>query len=362
MNLRNKEATLDWATLAQFRDTVLELVLPDEFRLSFERCLVLQSSYDTAGWPRWRTWCASTWGPRWWTRLRGSQVCASSSWVRVCDVEFLALDNTLRTRLTALSVTNLEYDPARRAALAAQLCAFASLRSLAVPRAKMSHLVFVSPMATSLQQLHLPRSFDLSLAPLRSCLRLPSLTIAIVEIGLDRPNGERLEVASLVQLRHLLVGGGGVDTLRPLEKLIQMEELTIASGRASDVAPLAKMRQLRALTLTGLPLTSVQALTNLVALDRVVLEAINVADLRPLGTLTQLTQLTLNANDVATDFDFVRHSVALEELELMGNALLTSVALCADLLQLKALRVSHNAEMVRSLRALPQAKGMDIQI
>ena len=208
-----------------------------------------------------------------------------------------------------------------------------------------------------LEHLHLSYNSKVSLEPLRSCLRLQSLTIGSVASGRREKCAGPSPLATLKQLRRLTIASAS--SMQVLKGLVHLEELDVV-GTVKDISPLASLTRLRVLKIRGLPVTSVQALTRLVALERLEMHIAPVADLEPLETLTRLTRLSLFVDKVATEFGFLPHLVALEELDLTGVHV-DSVAKCAGLPQLKRLRVSHSVEVVRALRSLPRVKDIDVQ-
>lgn len=117
--------------------------------------------------------------------------------------------------------------------------------------------------------------------------RLPTRKIADLE-----------EIRHEVQLRVLIVTGGGITDISPLAELTALQGLALVGTEISDIKPLAQLTALRSLDLDGTQVSDIRPLAGLTALQGLSLDGTSVVNLSPLVGLTALKILSLNDTSV----------------------------------------------------------------
>ena len=167
------------------------------------------------------------------------------------------------------------------------------------PRERGSYPSDVSPIATltQLKTLVLNHSNIKDVSPLAKLTQLTELRLAFSNI---------VDVSPLAKLKNLTVldlnnyhdvdNNNGIVDVSPLATLTHLIELNLAGNQISDVSSLTGLTNLTALNLTYNNIVDVSPLVNLKNLTRLELNNNDIVDVSPLATLTHLIGMTLRGN------------------------------------------------------------------
>lgn len=127
-------------------------------------------------------------------------------------------------------------------------------------------------------------------------------------------------IPKLTNLKHLYLGPGKLDDLRPIANLTQLESLRASINEVQDLKPLEKLTMLDRLDLGRTHVRDIGALANLVNLTELQLDDTQVTDLSPLAKAKKLEKVSIK-NTLVTDVSPLKDAQKLKFLYVQGTAL-----------------------------------------
>ncbi len=129
-------------------------------------------------------------------------------------------------------------------------------------------------------------------------------------------------IASLKNLKVLLLAGNQIQDVSPLSSLTNLEELDLYFNQISDIKPLSFLINLKKLALNSNKGFDLSPLSNLKNLTFLQLTGLRIKDVSPLPSLTKLETLKLGWNEI-TDVSQLSTLTNLKLLDLRANPLAT---------------------------------------
>lgn len=120
-------------------------------------------------------------------------------------------------------------------------------------------------------------------------------------------------------LKHLYLGPGKLNDLKPIAALTQLESLRASINEVSDLKPLEKLTLLDRVDLGRTQVQDLAPLANLVNLTELELDDTPIADLAPLAKLKKLEMLSIK-NTRVTDVSPLKDLPKLKQLRVQGTA------------------------------------------
>lgn len=127
-------------------------------------------------------------------------------------------------------------------------------------------------------------------------------------------------VPKLTNLKHLYLGPGKLDDLRPIANLTQLESLRASINEVQDLKPLEKLTMLDRLDLGRTHVRDIAVLANLVNLTELQLDDTQVSDISPLAKAKKLEKVSIK-NTLVTDVSPLKDAQKLKFLYVQGTAL-----------------------------------------
>lgn len=121
-------------------------------------------------------------------------------------------------------------------------------------------------------------------------------------------------------LRHLYLGPGKLNDLRPLSTLIMLETLRASINEVEDLRPLEKLVQLDALDLGRTHVRDLTPLAGLVNVTELQLDNTQITDLAPLAKMKKLQKLSIRHTNV-TDLSPLKGIETLKFIYVEGCAI-----------------------------------------
>lgn len=141
--------------------------------------------------------------------------------------------------------------------------------------------------------------------------------------GAGKPNIVDVSpIASLTNLKVLLLGANQIHDISPLSSLKNLKELDLYLNQISDIKPLSSLLKLKKLALNSNPGFALSPLSNLTNLIFLQLTGVRIKDVSPLISLTNLKILKLGWNEI-TDVSQLSTLTNLTLLDLRANPLTT---------------------------------------
>ena len=166
-------------------------------------------------------------------------------------------------------------------------------------------------------------------------------------------------LASLKELKSLLLCGVPIKDVKPIASLRQLRTLDVSKTNVTDLARLADLPHLERLAARRAGLTSFASLSRLTKLKYLSASAQTDGDLRPLASLVHLEDLELTGRNV-TDLGPLPRMQNLKELGLWDTGV-TDLSPLAECRSLETLDLGDTLiETVEPLRDLPRLSTIDV--